>query len=317
MLYAGRWTPDTHFRFMKLLLVTDALLAGEGRDSAAPFTLHPALDGIRTQLDKRRRQWFRCANHNPLGWYAALVGTEPAALLAARCTELPAHAMQVWVASPYHAMLGRDTVRLLPEVDFPWGEEDSIWLCNELNPLLHQDGMSLHPCEDALLLASKQQLDVQPAAFADIAGHLLPNRHPAGRDGGRLMRLLSEIQMLLHSSSQPTREGKPGLHGLWLWGACEMSCELPIGLPPVASLNPVLQSLEHDHGAELTITEAEHLPALLASGVLPPAVLLAGAGHAVLLQKSVFPRLGKDWKAQSPAHESELFLTLRSLTHVT
>lgn len=301
---------------MTLLLITDALLKREGEASAMQFVLHPALDELRMQLLKRRRRWFICANNNPLGWYAALVDAEPAALLAARSPELPAHAMQAWVASPYHAMLGRDTVRLLPEVDFPWNEEDSIWLCDTLNPLLHQDGMSLHPCADALLLASKQPLDVQAAAFADIAGHLLPNRHPQGVDGGRLMRLLAEIQMLLHAKPQPTRTGKPGVHGLWLWGACDMPPELPVGLPPVASMNPILQSLQHGHGAQLTISEAEHVPATLASKALPQAVLLAGPGHAVLLQKSIFSRLGKDWKVQNPAHESDLFIALRSLAHV-
>jgi len=296
-----------------MLLITDALLAREGKG----FALHPALADVSDRLARMRRQWFEASDQNPLGWYAALVGAEPAALLAARCSDLPANARQIWVASPFHAMLGRDTVRLLPEIDFPWSSADSAWLCDELNPLLQEDRMSLHSCGSAMLLASKVQLDAAPLPFASVAGGLLPDRYPEGVDGGRLMRLLAEIQMSLHQQPQPTRTGKPVVHGLWFWGACDLPSELPVGLPPVATMNPVLQSLEHGHGAGLTITEAEHLPALLAenpsAGKLPQSVLLAGCGHAVLLRKALMPRFGKDWQAGFPAPQADLLLQLRRL----
>jgi len=294
---------------MTLLLITDALLAGESKS----FALHPALIDFRRQLAAMRRQWFRTPDNNPLGWYAALVDTTPAALLAARCTDLPANARQVWVASPYHAIMGRETVRVLPEVDFLWGEADSTWLCDELNPLLEEDGMSLHVCGAAMLLASHVPLDTAPLSFASISGNVLPNRHPEGVDGGRLMRLLSEIQMSLHNKPQPTRSGQPEVHGLWLWGACEIPSELPVGLPPAATLNPVLQALEHGHGARITITESAHLSDLLASRKLPPAVLLAGAGHAALLHKALMPRFGREWQAGFVAPEADLLVCMRKL----
>ena len=292
-----------------LVLLTDALHKVEG----GGFALHPALIDWRRQLAARRRQWFLCTDNNPLGWYAALVDASPAALLAARCPDLPANARQAWVASPYHAIMGRETVRVLPEVDLPWSEADSTWLCAELNPLLEQEGMSLHACGAAMLLASHVPLDAAPGPFAAIAGNLLPNRHPEGVDGGRLMRLLSEIQMTLHDKSQPTRQGQPVVHGLWFWGACDMTCELPVGLPPVATLNPALQSLHHEHGANIIISEAERLPALLSSGRLPHTVLLAGSGHAVLLHKALLPRFREGWRAGYPASESDLFVRLRRL----
>jgi len=305
------------------VLLTDALLRGEGKG----FALHPALADVGKHMARMRRQWFVAPDQNPLGWYAAIVGAEPAALLAARCSDLPANAQQLWVASPFHAMLGRDTVRLFPETDFPWGAADSTWLCDKLNPLLHEDRMSLHVCGSAMLLACRLPLDAAPAPFASVAGGLLPDRSPEGADGGRLMRLLAEIQMTLHQKIQPTREGKPVVHGLWFWGACALPSELPVGLPPVATLNPVLQSLEHAHGAELMISEAEHLSSLLSEkklpqnvllkNVLPQNVLLAGAGHAVLLRKSLMPRFGKDWQAGFPAPEADLLQRLRRLADVT
>jgi len=295
-----------------LVLVTNALHQAEG----AELGLHPALQDMQSQLIGRRRQWFRCADKSPLGWYAALVDTPPAALLAARCADLPASARQVWVASPYHAQLGRDSVRLLSEVDFPWDEADSTWLCDGLNPLLLQEGMSLHACAAALLLACSTPLDAHPVPFAAIAGGLLPNRHPEGPDGGHLARLLSEIQMTLHANPQPTRVGKSEVHGLWFWGGCPLPALLPVGLPPVATSNVILQSLGPEHGAEMIISEVEGLPDLLSLSALPDAVILAGAGHAVCLNSSLLPRYAKGWRVKSPAGEADLFTRMRGIAHV-
>ncbi len=298
---------------MKLLLISDALHGAGG----AGFSLHPSLIDLQPQLTKRRRYWFHCVEKNPLAWYAALVEASPAALLAARCPDLPASARQVWVASPYHAQLGRDTVRLMAEGELAWSEADASWLCGVLNPLLGEEGMSLHAVGAALLLACNTPVDANPVSFATIAGGLLPNRHPEGPDGGRLMRLLAEIQMSLHvvthSTGQPTRAGQPDISGLWLWGACTLPATLPIGLPPVATLNPFLQSLQHDHGAELVISEAERLPALLSQEKLPQAVVLAGAGHAVLLRKALLPRFAKGWQAKALKSEAGLITQLKKM----
>ncbi len=295
---------------MKLLLLTDALHRAEGEG----LGLHPALIDAYPKLTRMRRQWFRCADKTPLGWYAALADTSPAALLAARCAGLPASARQCWVASPYHAQLGRDTVRLMPEGAFSWSEVDSAWLCDELNPLLQDDGMSLHACGSALLLACTTPLDAAPLPFAAIAGGLLPNRHPDGPDGGHLMRLLSEIQMSLHNQPQPTRSGQPEVHGLWLWGACAHPAKLPVDLPAVATRNPFLQSLAHEHGAEI-ISEVERLDEVLSPSILPKTVVLAGAGHAVLLRKSLLPGFAKWWKPKSPSTEDALLSLLREIAH--
>jgi len=302
---------------VKFLLITDALhKAGVGG-----FSLHPSLIDLQSQLTRRRRQWFHCTDRTPLGWYAELVDTFPSALLAARCSDLPTSVRQGWVASPYHAELGRDTVRLMPEGELAWSEADASWLCGELNPLLGQEGMSLHACGAALLLACNTPMDVSPVSFAAIAGGLLPNRHPDGSDGGRLMRLLSEIQMSLHVVShrtgQPTRDGQPDISGLWLWGACPLPVMLPVGLPPVATQNPFLQSLQHEHGAEIAISEADRVPDLIFSKKQPPSVLLAGAGQAVLLRNALLPCFAKGWKPESPAAEEDLLKILQEIALAT
>ena len=312
MLCAGRLIPDSSLlgQPIPLLLISDALHGAEGG-----FVLHPSLMDYQPRLLKRQRRWFHCAEKTPLGWYASLVHSDPASLLAARCSDLPTDARQAWVASPYHAQLGRDTVRLMPEGELAWSETDAVWLCGLLNPLLGEECMSLHAVGAALLLACKNPLDTHPVSFASIAGGLLPNRHPDGPDGGRLMRLLAEIQMSLHaathSTGQPTRDGQPDISGLWLWGATALPTVLPVDLPSVATRNPFLQSLQveckQEHGAEIMISEVERLPDLLSSAALPKTVVLAGAGHAVCLKQSLLPSFTKNWQAKSPATEAELF----------
>jgi len=298
---------------MTLLLLTDALHKMDG----VGLGLHMNLLGAESHLLKRRRQWFHCADKTPLGWYAALVTCSPAALLAARCADIPSDTRQCWVASPYHAQLGRDTVRLMPEGELAWSEADAVWLCGLLNPLLEEEGMSLHAVGAALLLTCIKPLDAVPLPFAAISGGLLPNRHPEGPDGGRMMRLLAEIQMCLHAvthnTGQPTRDGQADISGVWLWGASTIPPVLPVDLPSVTTRNPFLQSLQHEHGAEIIISEVERLSEVLPSETFPKTVVLAGAGHAVCLHKALLPGFSKDWQAKSPATEAELFASMNRI----
>jgi hypothetical protein len=129
------------------------------------------------------------------------------------------------------------------------------------------------------------------------------------------MRLLAEIQMSLHAvthrTGQPSREGKPDISGLWLWGETALPALLPVDLPSVVTRNPFLQSLQveckEEHGAEIIISEVERLSEVLPSEALPKTVVLTGAGHAVCLHQSLLPRFTKDWQAKSPATEAGLF----------
>lgn len=298
---------------MKLLLISDALQGvGDGT-----FVLHPVLGEVQRQLSAMRRQWFSCTNNSPLGWYAALVGVPPSALLAERCSGLSARVRQGWVASPFHAVPGRDSVRLLPESEFPWDANDAEWLCGELNPLLAEEGMALHALGAALLLSCEQPIEADPLPFPAIAGGQLPNHHPPGKDGGRLMRLLAEVQMSLHASgqsdAQPTRRGKPAVNGLWLWGACALPHVLPGDLPTVASPDAWLQLLQDSVDAKLAICEAERLQDVSGMEKLPQVVLLAGSGHAVLLRAGLFPNLSRQWLPKSPFGEDRLIAQLRDM----
>jgi len=273
--------------------------------------LHPALAPWARAWLRMRRRWFHCAPQLPLSCYARLLEVEPAALLAARA-QLPADTRQIWVASPYFAALGRDTLTLLPEGAFSWHEHDARWLCALLNPLLKQDRMELLPVGAAMLLCCAEPLQAQPAAFAEISGDLLPNRHAPGPDGGRLMRLVAEIQMLLHQRPAEHRRarGEADVHGLWFWGPCAPSAAQ--ACLPVATRNAALAAVAPASQARAVISEAEHVQALMPRR-MPRHVVLLGRRHALWLRRSMLPRMHhRDWRAPAKLQpESELFAQLR------
>jgi hypothetical protein len=221
------------------------------------------------------------------------------------------------VASPYHAQLGRDTVRLLPEGLFPWNEQDANWLCTTLNPLLHQDGMTLISVGAALLLSCSESMDVEPDRFGGISGQMLPNRHPKGADAGRFTRLLAEIQMFLHQHPAEHRQqrGEVDVNGIWLWGGAQWPQPINEKQIAVATRNPFLQSIVDGREAKLVITEAERMAELIKQAApLPKKIVLAGEGHAVLLTKSLLPKFRKTvWNPKPQKAEVDLLLTMQDL----
>jgi len=301
---AGRWSRDHHVS-VSTLIVSQALI--QHQDGVS---LHPDLFLWQQQLSSYRQRWFHCAAKNPLGWYAALCDTSPAALLAQQCSALPEDTSQCWVASPYHAQLARTSVRVMPEGQFAWTVEDADHLCVTLNPLLAEEGMQLFAIGAALLLSCRKSIEAYPQVFGAISGQLLPDRNHEGEDGGRLNRLLSEIQMLLfqHPSVARNERGEPDVSGIWLWSPTDSSVDFHARQIAVATRNPVLQAIVNGKGANVMITEAERLTELVKQGVpLPRQIVLAGENHAVLLSKSWLPRFGKTvWKPKSVKQEPNL-----------
>jgi len=292
-----------------LLLVTHGLISNQDG-----LTLHPDLFLWQESLVKRKKQWFYTDSYNPLALYAKILDVEPALLLASKLSKNTAK--QCWIASPYHAQLTRDAVRVMPEEMLPWCEEDAIWACELLNPLLSEEGMRLEAVGAALLLLCDKPLDASPCDFSEISGGFLPNRHPTGADGGDLMRLMAEIQMIFKQSPALHRRnrGEMDVHGLWLWNGCEASQNVAVDVRAVASKNAFLNSIVDGKDASVIITEPESLSALVRQGAdLPKRVVLWGEGHAVLLKSSLFPTFGaKKWTPKTIKSESDLFSILRT-----
>ncbi|MDX8389040.1 MAG: threonine synthase [Mariprofundaceae bacterium] len=279
------------------------------------LSLHPELLLWQKQLSKRRKRWFLCENKVPLSWLAALMDIEPALLLAHQVKHQDEEVRQYWVASPYHAQLGRDHFRVLPDGLFPWSDEDANWLCNLLNPLLEQDAMVLKAVGAALLLLCRDSLDCHPKAFAEVSGSLLPNKHPEGADHDRLVRLLSEIQMLLYQnpSEHRRRKGEPDIHGLWLWGAAKPRTWAAMDFPAIATRNSFLDAVTDGKDASVTITDVEQFSELFkVEMTLPKDVILAGEGHAIWLSRSMLPSLRRDMSqpAKNSKSEDQLFVEI-------
>ena len=238
-----------------------------------------------------------------------------ARLLAARCDAIPKDTRQLWVASPYHAKVVRDGAHVMPEGQLVWDEADAQRLCEVLNPLLQEEGMQLLPVGPALLLACREEMEAKPVGFGEISGKPLPNVHHEGGDGGRMNRLLSEIQMQLFQTPDGNRadRGEPEITGIWLWGACHWPEQVHEARLPVATRNPVLRDVVNGRSAELIISEAERLAELLSPRKkLPERILLAGEGKAVVLQRSFWQRRATpSWKPVKPGDELSL------MSHVT
>lgn len=292
------------------LIVSQALI--QHQDGVS---LHPDLFLWQKQLSAYRQQWFDCVDKNPLAWYAALCEISPTVLLASQCDRMPEHTVQCWTVSPYHGQILRDTVRVMPEGQFPWTDEDAAHLCEVLNPLLAEEGMQLFAIGSALLLACRERIEAYPLAFGEISGQMLPDRHHDGEDGGRLNRLLSEIQMTLfqHPSERRHDRSEPDVNGVWPWAPVDWPVERGGGRTlSVATRNPILQSIVDGKNATWMISEVERLHTLVKSDApLPERIVLAGNEHAVLLTRSWLPKLRKTtWNPKTVKDESRLLTEL-------
>lgn len=291
---------------IRKVIVTDALIRSD-----RGYLLHPALTPWQKRLMQARRQWFASQAMLPLQWYAAWHGVAPAAVVAASFDAIPADAVQCFIASPYHAQMARDRILVMPESMFQWHEAQGRSLCEALNPLLAEDGLTLASSGVHLLLFSGRRLDASPASFAALSGRQLPDRHPQGADGAFLMRLTAEVQMMIHRNPMHTSSGAHPLHGLWFWGACDLPYDPLPAMKPVATRNPPLRALCEGRDAAIAISEAEYLAELL-PGVarfdsMPAQWLLAGEGAAVLATPRRFPWLPhKGWQPYQPQSERAL-----------
>ncbi len=203
------------------------------------------------------------------------------------------------MVSPYHAVVMRDRVKILPESSALWGEEDARWLAELINPLTISEGIKIHATGAGLVATCDHALEAETAGFGSICNAYLPDRHPVGKDGGRLMRLAAEIQMLLAQHASDIDAPGENMHGVWFWGAASVSdAPIPANWQPARTNDSVLASLTDTEDAELVITEAEHIEDFINFDEKPPRfLLLSGGGKALLLDtKSWSPAFRRTWK---------------------
>ncbi|MFQ5355733.1 MAG: hypothetical protein ACE5DY_04450 [Mariprofundaceae bacterium] len=290
MQYERHLTED-----ISMLLVTDGLICtGNG------FDVHPALMPWRRKLCRSKKRWSECSPLTALEWYALCLGyPHPVScLLASRCI-IPDNTKQLWMVSPYHAVVMRDRVKILPESFTLWGEEDARWLAELINPLTIPEGIRIHAAGTGLVATCDHALEAEPVGFGSICNAYLPDRHPAGKDGGRLMRLAAEIQMLLTQHASDVNAPQENINGVWFWGAASVSdTPAPANWQPVRTNDSVLAGLTDTEEAGLAITDTEYIENIINFDGPPPRfLLLSGSGNALLLDtKSWSPAFRRTWK---------------------
>ncbi|MDX8408470.1 MAG: hypothetical protein R8J84_00290 [Mariprofundales bacterium] len=271
-------------------MIATAVVTGGLLHQGERWHLHPALDAWQPALLRRRQHWFTTACHNPLSALGALCSV-PAAKLMVNQTIGEAGERgcgQWWVVSPWHGQAAGTKVRLMPASMLRWQQRDAQWLQQLIQPLLEPLGMELRVLSaGAMVMHCRQAMDVAPAPFPQLEQEGLGNRHPAGADGGALMRLLSEIQMLLHQQPADDRHGLPAIHGVWLWGGWDQDAGqdlAALNLPAVACVDPLLRAITDGRDSALMVAGAEEMDGLIdTAGAVPSSVVLTGDGHALWL----------------------------------
>jgi len=268
------------------VVVTDALMV-QG-DSTV---LHPSLAPWQQRLLRMHQSWSKASMQTPLSVYASSLRVAPATLMAQMYNQALSNTAQVWVVSPFHARLTRSSLRVMPDEMLDVSAENAASLCDVLNPMLAEDGMQLIAVGRLLLLGCDRLWDVKIPDFAEISGQSLPETMPQGQDGGHWMRLMSEMQMMLHQHPIITPAGLPIL-GLWAWGQGDSQNIDVSAAKGVATRSPNLlawsQFTGKDENAEMIITEAAYLPELLkAEAPMPKVWQLQGGGKQVDLTPSL------------------------------
>jgi len=254
-----------------VLIISDALFTHADEQGEQYYSLHPSLSLVRYAY---HQQWFDCTPRLPVEVIAWLQDCSPVSCASPQSMAV-GQAQQCWLAAPYHAQLRRDRFYVLPAAELEWCAEDAQRLCNLLNPVLADDHMTLLACGTQLLMLMQEPLSADPASFATIDGHVLPNRPPEGDDGLRLMRLVGDVQTQLYQTPLLRADLAPMIHGLWFWAGESLPC------PPIpASKFTLTQSLAD--AADATVVTAEQCQQLQH---WPDQVLCLGEGTAVWLKR--------------------------------
>lgn len=250
-------------------------------------------------------------------------------LLLGRGQRLPGRTVDDWLADAFGLSrpLPAAALRLLGEGGEPG---DAAWLC--LDPVhLRLDErtvvvddparLALSPTEDFALrqalqplLSSLGELAAQapgrwylklsapatletvdlPAAIGRPADPALP----AGPDGARWRRLLSEVQVLLHMhpvNREREEQGRPTVNALWPWGQGRLPGSACRSRSRLLADDPLLLGLGHLAG-----WPAETRPPRLETATLPTLVQLdqlvpAAAGHDAVRWRQALAALEADW----------------------
>jgi hypothetical protein len=206
------------------------------------------------------------------------------------------------IASPVHCVAGMTSVTLPRDGCLTLNREETAALAADFNRTFAGGGSRLIDGRAGVLVCRfEQALEVETRDPEGVAGSDVFGCLPTGRDGPRLRRLMSEMEMWLFEHRINRARGARGLPpvtGLWLWGAGAVPAVPPVGSGWSAGRDPLFaafgdaQSLPSPPGAGVLVSddtpgsatwpEVERrwlapAAAALASGALDRLELCAGA----------------------------------------
>lgn len=124
---------------------------------------------------------------------------------------------------PVYLHADKDGVALHGSEQLELMQEEANSLVRELNDLYREDGWVFHaPHPQRWYLQMQEEPGATFTSLFDVLGKNIRPFLPAGKKGNAWNAFLSEVQMLLHSSSvnqQRNMEGKLIVNSIWPWGA--------------------------------------------------------------------------------------------------
>ncbi|MGH8678896.1 MAG: hypothetical protein ACREUQ_11145, partial [Burkholderiales bacterium] len=174
-----------------------------------------------------------------------------AAILAAAA----GHGVQgkYWLClDPVHLTVDLD--RLVVAAAVKLSDQENAELFNFLSAHFAAHALTLVRTGDARwCVASGDRVRLTTCEFESAIGRGVDGLLPRGEDAPRWLRLLTEVQMLLHAhpvNNARDERGAPAVNSLWLWGGGILP-EVPLANFAVASLDPLVNALAMLASAQL------------------------------------------------------------------
>ena len=143
----------------------------------------------------------------------------------------PDHPAWACLATPVHLMAGMRSVTMAADGILSLAQGEAAALSEDFNRVFGGAGVRLSVGRGALLLCLFEvRIDAITRDPEEAAGNDVFGFQPAGPDGARLRRLMSEMEMWLFdhpvNRARAAQERRP-VTGLWLWGGGDTDEALP------------------------------------------------------------------------------------------
>jgi hypothetical protein len=155
----------------------------------------------------------------------------PVAAAALHAAPNAAGGAWVFVATPVHLVAGMSSVSLPADGVLQLEPAEADALVADFNRTFGGAGVQLVRGRGEVMLCTfDSRLEVVTTAPEDARGRDLWAQLPRGADSGRVLGLMSEVEMWLYphpANAARAARGLPVISGLWLWGGGAVDTALP------------------------------------------------------------------------------------------